>query len=235
MSEQDREKSSVSGQDIEQNTVSGQDSVNVHKNYGAGLVIESRDWYRDRFRQTMIIAMIVTALLAGSLIANTIQAVTQPRPKYFAITDDLRIKRLQPLDKPTLSQSGLFNWITRKVTATFSLDFVHWRKNLMDVKPDYTEKAFGQLIDSLKGSGNLEMIKKKRLVLSATVTRSPVVKAKGVVNGRMTWKLEFPVTLSYESSDRVVSSQDLMCNVMVHRVSTLKHPRGIRIAQLIMK
>ena len=204
-------------------------------NHGAGLVVESRDWYRDKFRQVTMTCMILTVILAGSLIANALQVMSRPSPRYFAVTDGLRIEQMQPLSKPAISQSGLFNWTTRTVTETFSLDFVHWRDQLMEVKPDYTEDAFGQLIGSLRDSGNLDMIKKKKLVLSSTVQRSPVVKAKGVVEGRMTWKLEFPVQFAYESSERVVSSQNLMCNVMVRRVPTTDHPRGIKIAQIVMK
>jgi len=166
---------------------------------------------------------------------NAIQAAMQPSPRYFAVTDDLRIEQMRALDKPAISQSGLFSWVTQKVTETLSLDFLHWRDTLMEVKPAYTEDAFSELIGSLKNSGNLEMIQKKKLIMSATVQRSPVVKAKGVVNGRLTWKLQFPIKLTYESSERVVSSQQVMCNVMVRRVPTIEHPRGVNIAQVVLE
>jgi intracellular multiplication protein IcmL len=230
-SEQNQPEQSASGLDTEE----AQSSQAAQSAQGAGLVVESRDWYRDRFRQVATICMVLVLLLIVSLAANAIQVISSPRPQYFAVTDDLRIKKLQPLDEPAISQSGLFNWTTRTVTETFSLDFVHWRKQLMDVKPHFTDEAFGELINSLKNSGNLKMIKERKLVLSATVRRSPVVKAKGVVDGRMTWKLEFPVTFTFESSERAVASQNLVCNVMVQRVSTVNHPRGIKIVQLVMK
>jgi len=203
--------------------------------HGAALVMEAKDWYKDKFRQVVKVLTVLVVLLAASLAANLVQGLTEAKPRYFAVTDNLQIKKMKPLDKPAISQSGLFNWATRTITETFSLDFVHWREKLMDVKPQFTKKAFGQLITSLKESGNLEMIKKENLVLSATVTRSPVVTAKGVVDGRMTWKLEFPISLSYEGSGGTVASQDLMCNIMIRRVPTVNHPRGIKIAQLILK
>lgn len=204
-------------------------------NHGAGLVVESRDWYRDKFRRVTLICLILVLMLAGSLAVNVVQGVMRPTPRYFAVTDNLRIEKMRPLNKPVISQSGLLSWTTRKVTETFSLDFVHWREKLMDVKPAYTEKAFRQLIGSLKDSGNLKMLKRKKLVMSSTVQRSPVVKAKGVVSGRMTWKIEFPIKIAYESSQRVISSQKLMCNVMVRRVPTIEYPRGIKIQQIVLK
>lgn len=203
--------------------------------HGAGIVMESRGWYRDKFRQVVTICMVLVGILGVSFITNVVLAVSRPEPVYFAVSDDLRIKQLTPLDQPSIGQSALFNWTTRTITETFSLDFVHWREQLMNVKPEYTEDCFRQLISSLKNAGNLQMIKDRRLVLSSVVKRAPVVTAKGVVDGHMVWKMEFPISFSYESSERVVASQDLLCTVMVRRVSTLDHPRGVRMAQIVLK
>src|SRR6056297_1868242 len=117
---------------------------------GAGLVTESRLWYRDKFRQVVTICIVLVGILTVSFIANVVLAVSRPAPVYFAVSDDLRIKRLVPLDEPSISQSALFNWTTRTITRTFSLDFVHWREQLMSVKPEFTEDCFRQLINSLK-------------------------------------------------------------------------------------
>ncbi len=201
---------------------------------GAGLVMESRNWYRDKFRQVVIICMVIAGVLTASLAANLGQALTSPPPVYFAVTNDLRLKQLRGLDEPVVSQSALFNWATRTVTETFSLDFVHWREQLMQVRPEYTEDCFVQLLKSLKNAGNLEMIKERRLVLSAVIEKAPVITAKGKVDGRLAWKMEFPISFSYESSERVVASQNLLCKLTVRRVSVLDHPRGLRIAQIVL-
>lgn len=203
--------------------------------WGGGVVMESRGWYRDKFRQVVTICMALAGMLALSFGANVVQGVSRPDPVYFAVSDDLRIKQLTPLDEPSVSQSALFNWTTRTITKTFNLDFLHWREQLMSVKPEYTDDCFKQLIKSLKNAGNLDMIRDRRLVLSAVVKNAPTITAKGVINGHMAWKMEFPISLSYESSERVVATQDLLCSVMVRRVSVLDHPRGIRLAQLVLK
>lgn len=206
-----------------------------HQQRGAALVIESRGWYKDKFRQVVTICMILAAAVALSFVANVVQVVSRPGPVYFAVTDDLRIKQMSPMDEPNISESALLNWTSRTITETFALDFVHWRDQLMKVKPEYTEDCFKQLIGSLQDAGNLQMIKDRRLVLSAVVKNSPVVTAKGVVDGRMTWKMEFPISFSYESSERVVATQDLLCTVMARRVSVHDHPRGIQLAQMVLK
>lgn len=223
------------GQEEQTDYESVQDTTQESQLHGAGLVMESRGWYRDKFRQVVTICLFLSGVLVLSFMTNIVLAISKPDPVYFALSDNLRIKQLTPLDQPSISQSALFNWTVRTITKTFSLDFVHWRKQLMEVKPEYTDDCFKQLIGSLQNAGNLQMIKDRRLVLSAVVKNAPSITAKGVVDGRMVWKMEFPISFSYESSERVVASQDLICSVMVRRVSSLDHPRGIRLAQIVLK
>ena len=79
------------------------------------------------------------------------------------------------------------------------------------------------------------MIREKRLSVSAVVTRAPVISASGLVGGRATWKVEFPLVVSYESSQGVESTQRLMATVLVARASTLTTPRGVVIQQVVLK
>lgn len=224
----------------EQPVESGEDTGNKDKKeksepVGAALVMESRDWYKDRFRQVATICLITVSLLVGSLAANMIQATSKPEPVYFSVSDDFRIKDLKPLDKPTISESGLSNWVARTVTETFALDFVHWRDQLMGVKSEYTEDCFKQLLKSLQDAGNLDMVKERKLVLSAVIKSAPTITAEGMVKGRKVWRMEFPIEFSYESSERVVANQDLVCEVTVTRVPVEEHPRGVKLAQIVLQ
>ena len=79
------------------------------------------------------------------------------------------------------------------------------------------------------------MIRDKRLSVSAVVTRAPVIIASGLVGGKATWKIEFPLTVSYESSQGVESTQKLMATVLVARASTVTTPRGVVIQQIVLK
>ena len=79
------------------------------------------------------------------------------------------------------------------------------------------------------------MIQEKRLSVSAVVTRAPVISASGLVGGKATWKVEFPLVISYESSQGVESTQRLMATVLVCRASTAITPRGVVIQQVVLK
>jgi intracellular multiplication protein IcmL len=55
------------------------------------------------------------------------------------------------------------------------------------------------------------------------------------VGGRATWKIEFPLIVSYESSQGIESTQHLMATVLVARASTVTTPRGVVIQQVVLK
>jgi intracellular multiplication protein IcmL len=66
------------------------------------------------------------------------------------------------------------------------------------------------------------------------VSGAPVVVASGLRGSVMTWRLEMPLALSYESSAGVVATQRLLAEVEVQRTQTVKNPRGVVIRQMVL-
>ena len=201
----------------------------------AATVIGGLDWYRTQFRRSMKLALALTVALSISLIVAAILLLNQPKPRYFAATPDLRLAPMVPLDQPLLTQDGLLTWASNAITGAMSLNFLEWREKLESIRPHFEDEAFKSFLASLQGSGVLDMIRDKRLSASAVATRAPVIIASGLVGGRATWKIEFPLIVSYESSQGVESTQKLLATVLVCRASTAKTPRGVVIQQVVLK
>lgn len=201
----------------------------------AATVIGGLDWYRMQFRRTMKLSLCLVAALCVSLGVVAILLLNQPKPRYFAATPDLRLAPMVPLDQPLLTQDGLLTWASNAITGAMSLNFLEWREKLESIRPHFEDEAFKSFLASLKSSGILEMIQEKRLSASAVATRAPVIIASGLVGGRATWKIEFPLIVSYESSQGVESTQKLLATVLVCRASTAKTPRGVVIQQVVLK
>ena len=201
----------------------------------AATVIGGLDWYRAQFRRAMKLDLALTVALCVSLGVAAILLLNQPKPRYFAATPDLRLAPMVPLDQPLLTQDGLLTWAANAITGAMSLNFLEWRGKLESIRPHFEDEAFKSFLASLKSSGILEMIQEKRLSASAVATRAPVIIASGLVGGRATWKIEFPLIVSYESSQGVESTQKLLATVLVCRASTAKTPRGVVIQQVVLK
>ena len=192
-------------------------------------------WYRTQFRRAMKLALALAVALIISIAAIALLLLNQPGPRYFAATPDLRIAPLVPLDQPVLTQEGLLTWASDTVTSAMSLNFLEWREKLESIRPNFDDEAFKSFLGSLQSSGILEMIREKRLSASAITTRAPVIIASGLVGGAATWRIEFPLVVSYESSQGVESTQRLVATILVRRASTVKTPRGVVIQQVVLK
>ena len=201
----------------------------------AAAVIGGLNWYRTQFRRAMKPALARTVALCASLGVAAILLLNQPKPQYFAATPDLRLAPMVPLDQPLLTQNGLLTWVSDTITGAMSLNFLEWREKLESIRPHFDDAAYKSFLASLQSSGVLDMIRDKRLSASAVATRAPVIIASGLVGGKATWKVEFPLIVSYESSQGVESTQKLLATVLVCRASTAKTPRGVVIQQVVLK
>ena len=201
----------------------------------AAAVTGGLNWYRTQFRRAMKLALALTVALCASLGDAAILLLNQPKPQYFAATPDLRLAPMVPLDQPLLTQNGLLTWVSDTITGAMSLNFLEWREKLESIRPHFDDAAYKSFLASLQSSGVLDMIRDKRLSASAVATRAPVIIASGLVGGKATWKVEFPLIVSYESSQGVESTQRLMATVLVCRASTAITPRGVVIQQVVLK
>ncbi|MDR3812163.1 DotI/IcmL/TraM family protein [Bilophila wadsworthia] len=201
----------------------------------AAAVIGGLDWYRAQFHRAMKLALALTVALSISLIVAALLLLNQPKPQYFAATPDLRLAPMVPLDQPLLTQEGLLTWASNAITGAMSLNFLEWREKLESIRPHFEDEAFKSFLASLQSSGILDMIRDKRLSASAVATRAPVIIASGLVGGKATWRIEFPLIVSYESSQGVENTQKLLATVLVCRASTARTPRGVVIQQVVLK
>lgn len=203
--------------------------------YDSKKIIGGLHWYKKQYYLAMKANIILGVCLIVSIIVIFGLIINRPKPIYFAATPDLRISELVPLYEPLLTEQGLLNWCTEIVTSAVSLDFLDWRKKLSVVRPNFSDAAFKSFLESLDSSGTLNMIKDKRLSVSSAITAAPVIVSSGLLDGKMTWRIEFPLVMSYESSQGVESTQNLMATVLVRRANTVKTPRGVAIHQIVLK
>lgn len=203
--------------------------------YDAEMIIGGLNWYRSQYQRAMKLALLMGGGVCLCICVIGALIWTRPTPRFFAATPDLRLAPLVPLDKPVLTQQGLLNWVSEIVTNAVSLDFLEWRDKLSRLREHFDEDAYKSFLNSLSSSGVLDMIRDKRLSVSAVVTRAPVIIASGLIGGKMTWRVEFPLAVSYESSQGVESAQKLIATVLIRRSATVTTPRGVVIQQLVLK
>ncbi|MCP4022585.1 MAG: hypothetical protein GY729_12150 [Desulfobacteraceae bacterium] len=218
------------------------------------MVMESKTWYKDQYRRSTLIILVLSFILLGSLSLNVVQLFLKEPPVYFAATRDLRLApmtplsepadfdaasdvrltSMAPLDQPAITKGGVVDWTSGVVRDTLTLNFLDYKKQLSGVKDNYFNEAYTGLLKSLEKSGILPIILSKRLNLKTTIPESPVITASGILNGRYSYKVEFPAILSYESSNGIENTQKIIAKVLVQRVPVTVNHKAVQIRQLIL-
>lgn len=193
------------------------------------------NWMRFAMKRYLVIILSLIGVVAALTLFLVVMILTRPAPQYFASTNDLRFVRLAPLSEPTITDTGLNNWISDTITRSLSLDFAHWQTTLGDLRPDFSNDSFDAFIVNLKSSGLLEKVVKQRLVLSAVPESAPIIVNQGMLGGVYSWLIKFPIKVSYEGSSGVLGTQVFKATVTVQRADLAKHPRGVVIQQIILE
>jgi intracellular multiplication protein IcmL len=209
-------------------------SVSPSAPHGSELVIESRNWYLGQNERLFKVVLFLCPILLLSLALNAWQFFSQKDPKYFAVTRDLRVLEMPPLEEPVIESQALVNWASEVIARALSLNFLTWRKTITDLRSDFDPQAFDSFLAALDSGGHIKKIEQERLSLSCVISGAPVITSSSVKNGVMTWRLEMPLSLSYESSTGVVASQKLLAEVVINRAPTTKYPKGVVIKQVVL-
>lgn len=193
----------------------------------------------DRLELRLQLSQWLNLALAGALVlsagAHSWRALHPPQPEYFATTADGRLIPLVPISEPYVAQETLLAWVTEAVTQAYTLDYVHYRKQLTAMRPNFSDEGFKHHLQALEAAGTLEAIIKRRLVSQVVPTAPPVVVNQGVLADRYAWKIEMKLGLSYQGASSQSTPQALVAEVLVVRMPTHEVPRGLAVHQLITR
>ena len=125
-------------------------------------------FYKDSQRKVifaLLIAILVNLVL-GSMLTYII--THPPAPKYFATSINGRITPLFPLDQPNQSDSAVLQWANQAAIASFTYNFVNYRDELQASSGFFTPEGWDQFLSALQQSNNLDAVKAKKLIVSAS-------------------------------------------------------------------
>lgn len=196
-------------------------------------VVTRNEFYRDGFRNLIIIAMLEAVVIIGLILALIVYINnSKPDDRYFATTADGRIMQLQPLNVPNMETPALLSWVATAVTDTLSFSYLTYQKDLQNSSRHFTKAGWESFTGAMQRAHILDSVQALQQIVSATPRTSPILKQSGVLNGKYRWVLELPITVKYQSVKE--SRQDqLTLTLVVERVPSLENPVGVGIAQWI--
>lgn len=204
---------------------------------GLFVVMMRNEFYRDNF-YTIRFAIILLILLNSVLgLVIFFKAIKPPPPKFFSTTADGRLIKLHPLYSPQdISDNLVIQWASDAVREAFSLDYIHWRKQLQTASKHFTSDGWKWFLDSLKQSNNLKTLRELKMVSNVSLTGSPRIARKAVVSNTYVWEVKMPLLLEYVSANPTVSKINMpwMVTLVVVRMPRSYYPQGIAINNFLV-
>lgn len=156
------------------------------------------------------------------------------KPPYYAISNDDQLIHLHSISKPNFTTEALLRWAATAATTIYTFDFFNYNEVLRDARVFFTKAGYDNFRSAVNAAGILNTITKKRLVVSAVLTDTPVVLKEGVIaTGNYAWQVQFPMLLTYQSASEQIKSK-IIITMLVTRVPTSESAKGVGISSFVV-
>ncbi len=201
-------------------------------------VLHRNLFYQERYRTLcvmLVAALGVLGLLLGFVV---LQRLDQVKPQYIPTTSEGYPIRAISLDQPLYQDpQAVIHWASQAVLEIYAMDYVNWRRSLQRAADYFLPLGYQAFLQALKASTNLEAVKAKKQVVSATLTGVPTIVRQGQLtpNTPYSWDLQMPILVVYENSENEQIHQVGTVYAKVERASLRRYEAGLALAQLIME
>lgn len=188
------------------------------------------DFYRDNFRRVVVV-LLISVVLNLILIGVLFFLGTKPtKVVYFASTDQGKLIKMQPLNKPVMSNVAIKNWVTRNIPKLYSLDYVHYKGQLNSIMQYFTPFGWTKFEQSFNPV--LQKILKNQYVVSSAVTDVPYIVGHASLNGVYSWKIQVPVKITFRKGTEA-STSNVVMQLVLQRMNNASSGQLVGISQIV--
>lgn len=202
------------------------------------LVLTRNDLYRRRYFFALGIFALSMLVIIALLFMLFFVHRHPPSPLYFATDDVTHLVEVVPVTQPNMTMDELQNWVVEAVVATYSYDYVNYRRQLQSAQKYFTAYGWSKYMAALTASNNLLGVERNKYVIDAKVVARPRMIAQAYLQGALAWKFTMPLLVTYsmppyDDSPNSKFSNPLTVTVIVQRQPILQSYQGLGIVQLI--
>ncbi len=137
------------------------------------------------------------------------------------------------LTKPNISTHDLSAWIERAAIATLNYNYVNYQASQQVASHYFTPEAWQTYQDTLEKSGNLKEAVANDMIITAVPSAAPNITQQGVADGRYTWHVQLPMSMTYQNQTNGTNSSAVI-NMIVARTNSVTNKSGVAIQQFVV-
>lgn len=178
------------------------------------------------------ILLIIQIIFIGLLLAFIVsQFLKEPKPVYFPIKKSDQLINSVPLEKATLTEAELLNWVTEAMIVSFSFNYHNYTRMTEKVENYFDAVGMESYFDFLTRDQDMQKIVANKLIVSGRPTSAPRVLKDQIINGVYAWEIELPFNLKFHNQISL-SAKELLLNILVLRVPETASPVGVKIVKI---
>jgi intracellular multiplication protein IcmL len=190
-------------------------------------IIQKHKFYQSNFHRLLRI-MVMGGIVNFILILLLIYAFLKPDPvRFFAVNSSGQLEQLIAQNRVVFTDKMVTNWVSMNIPRIYDIDFLNYKQQMQQAKELFDQKgwrsftdAFGQIIKQVVAD---------KLVMTASMTGVPMIIARGKTEDSQLWKIQLPILIQYQNSDKASDSNAVITVVVMQSI----HAQRLYIAQLI--
>ena len=196
--------------------------------------IDIRDNHlRAQKRFSLVVLVSLVVMLVFSLLINLALIIgfnSYPKTQWIWTQDAKAVCEAIPLTEPNISQALLADFAARAAISVHTYDYINWRENLSYAVQNYFTPVGGRyFIDSFARSNILRQVQRNFYVVSAVTDGAPLIQSTGIDHGRMFWKVEVPITITYRFGADYKAERRVIELTVLRVDPTPANPNGVAI------
>lgn len=200
--------------------------------------IEIRDGHLRAQKRFTVIALVgLVGALFVSLLVNFALILgfnSYPKTQWLWTQNAQAVCEATPLTEPNISQALLTDFAARAAVSIHTYDYINWRESLAYAVQNYFTPAGGRFfLDAFARSNILRQVQSNFYVVSAVTDGAPVIQNNGIDHGRMFWRIEVPLTITYRYGAEYKGERRVIVLTVLRVDPTPANPNGVAIDGIV--
>ncbi len=204
------------------------------QNQGAAVArrLSDPDFQASLVNKCIGLTICMAVLLGLSLTHDAYVWMNPSQGTFFRIDGRTPPQPLVPLSSPIVDDTELLQWSVKAVLAPYSVNYHDYPEQLNTAGRRFTPNGWNTFAEEFKRTGNLDAMKRARLLCYAQAQRAALIRETKVINGRLAYDVQFPIVQTCQNTQQE-STTRLMVTALVVRTDIQNHPDGLAIEQLV--